>query len=203
MDLGRWQSLMTRLGAAEHRETYDKLRAAYSEPHRFYHTTEHILSCLDRLDEAAGLAGSLEEVETALWFHDAVYALRAQDNERKSADWASAFLGQAGVAEESCARIHGHIIATEHDAAPADPDSALVVDIDLSILGSPPEDYKVFETNIRREYKWVPGPLYRRKRREVLESFLARPSIYFTDTFRDRYEAAARTNLLSAIRALA
>ena len=193
---------MKRLGVAEHRGVYEDLQAAYSEPHRFYHTTEHISNCLQQLDEVADLARSPEEVEVALWFHDAVYALRGQGNESKSADWASDFLRPAGAAEERCARVRSHIIATEHNAAPTDPDSMLVVDIDLSILGSSKDEYHVFETNIRREYRWVPGPLYRRKRREILESFLTRPSIYFTACFRGRYESAARANLRAAIRAL-
>lgn len=202
MNLGRWQSLVKRLGIAEHRDVYAELRAAYSESHRFYHTTEHIASCLRRLDEAAELAASLEEVEVALWFHDAVYAPRSRSNELKSADWASDFLRLGGASEERRTRVRRHIMATEHSAAPTDPDSALVVDIDLTILGSSPEDYQVFEQNIRREYKWVPGPLYRHKRREVLGSFLGRPSIYSTDYFRDRYEPRARANLRAAIRAL-
>lgn len=193
---------MARLGLAEHRPTHDALCAAYSEPHRFYHTAEHISACLRHLDEAAALAGRPDEVEIALWFHDAVYATRASDNERKSAEWAAAFLRSADVAEERCDRVAGHIIATEHSAAPGDPDSALLVDIDLTILGSAPEAYQVFETNIRREYKWVPGPLFRRKRREVLESFLTRRSIYTTDHFRDRLEAVARRNVEAAITAL-
>ncbi|MGI9383979.1 MAG: HD domain-containing protein [Methyloligellaceae bacterium] len=194
---------MTRLGFAEHRDVYDALRAAYSEAHRFYHTTEHISHCLQQLDDVAERAGSLEDVETALWFHDAVYAPRSQSNERDSAEWASDFLRLAGAGEARCAKVREHIIATEHNAAPTDPDAALVVDIDLTILGSAPEAYQVFETNIRQEYKWVPAPLYRRKRKEVLGSFLARPSIYGTDHFRDRYESAARANLRAAIQALA
>ncbi len=187
LDLKRWQSLMARLGLAEHRAAFDALCTAYAEPHRAYHTAEHISACLRHLDEAAALAGRPNEVEIALWFHDAIYATRASDNERKSAAWAVAILRSAGAAEEVCDRVAGHIVATEHNAVPSDPDSALVVDIDLTILGSAPDAYQAFETNIRREYRWVPGPLFRRKRREVLEGFLARRQIYATGLFRDRY----------------
>jgi predicted metal-dependent HD superfamily phosphohydrolase len=44
--------------------------------------------------------------------------------------------------------------------------------------------------------------LFRRKRAEILESFLARPQIYTTQLFRDRYEASARRNLSQAIATL-
>jgi len=92
-------------------------------------------------------------------------------------------------------------MATTHYAAPTDSDSAIVVDVDLSILGSSPEAYGEFESNVRREYAWVPGPLYRQRRRRVPESFLRRPSVYFTSYFRDRLESTARTNLRAAIEA--
>jgi len=45
----------------------------------------------------------------------------------------------------------------------------------------------------------VPGFVYRMKRRSVLQSFLARPTIYSTDHFRARYEAQARINLAGAV----
>lgn len=202
MEFDRWRSLMGRLGLGEHRKPFDALRAAYSEPHRAYHTAEHISACLRHLDEAAELTQAADEIEIALWFHDAVYRTRAQDNERRSARWAAEFLQSAGASADAANRVERHIIATEHSATPDDPDSALLVDIDLAILGSLPDAYQVFETNIRREYNWVPGPVFRRRRAEVLESFLARPSIYATDRFRDRYEATARSNLAAAVAAL-
>lgn len=202
MDFSRWQTLMSRLGLAGHRETFDALVVAYAEPHRAYHTGEHLSACLRHLDGAADLAGAPEEIEIALWFHDAVYRTRAQDNERRSARWAVEFLGSAGAADDAAGRVERHIIATEHSVVPSDPDSALLVDIDLTILGSPPDAYHAFERKIRREYKWVPGPLFRRKRAEVLGSFLARPRIYGTDRFHDRFEAQARQNIAAAIREL-
>ncbi|MGI9335315.1 MAG: HD domain-containing protein [Gammaproteobacteria bacterium] len=202
MDIERWQSLMQRMGVAENADTFEKLLAAYSEPHRFYHTTEHISKCLEHLDEATHLAGSHEEVEAALWFHDAVYDPQSEDNEARSASWAAEFLTYAGLCERTSTRVRDHILATQHDAAPCDADSALVVDIDLAILGSTPPEYQVFETNVRKEYEWVPGPLFRRKRRAILSSFLERPNIYLNEHWRSRYEASARGNLRSAIRAL-
>ena len=85
---------------------------------------------------------------------------------------------------------------------PIDDDARLVVDIDLSILGQAEQVYDVFERSVREEYKWVPWFLYRRKRIEILRSFLERESIYGTDRFRQRYESGARSNLDRAIRRL-
>lgn len=61
----------------------------------------------------------------------------------------------------------------------------------------------LYEQQIRQEYAWVPRLLYNRKRRSVLQAFLARARIYSTSAFGIRFEAQARANLAEAVRALA
>ncbi|MBP7962586.1 MAG: hypothetical protein KBG20_06780 [Caldilineaceae bacterium] len=73
------------------------------------------------------------------------------------------------------------------------------MDIDLSILGSDPADYDRYEAAIRQEYAWVPGFLFRRKRKAILQSFLDRPRLYATVFFRERLETQAHINLARAI----
>ena len=190
---------MKGLGLAPHEEIYVSLAQAYAEPQRHYHTVQHIAACLDELDSARDLASFPLEVEAALWFHDAVYDPKSSDNEARSADWAGEFLAGAGVAAMSSERVREHIMATKHAGTPALGDSALVVDIDLSILGQPPAVYDEFERKVREEYRWVPAPLYRRRRREILQSFLDREHVYSLPRFRERYEAQARENLEAAL----
>jgi predicted metal-dependent HD superfamily phosphohydrolase len=100
-------------------------------------------------------------------------------------------------------RVHGLVMATAHMAGELSGDAALVVDIDLSILGKPARIYDEFERNVRREYWWVPRARFAAARCAILRSFLARPAIYSVASIRDRYEAAARTNLGRALKALA
>jgi hypothetical protein len=95
--------------------------------------------------------------------------------------------------------VHQLILATKHNAAPATLDAALLIDVDLAILGAAPGRFDEYERQVRQEYSWVPGFLVRRKRREILEGFLARPHVYFTDHFRARCEARARANLARSI----
>lgn len=71
--------------------------------------------------------------------------------------------------------------------------------VDLWILGAPEQRFDEYEKQVREEYGWVPGPIYRRKRREILESFVARPAIYRTQRFIERYEKQARANLARAL----
>jgi predicted metal-dependent HD superfamily phosphohydrolase len=202
--LGRWRSTWMGLGATPPvDEVHAGLIARYQEPHRRYHTLQHLDECFERLDEARALAGHIHEVELALWFHDAVYDTRRQDNEAQSAMLARAEGARAELPEAVLARVDALILATRHDAAPATPDAALLVDVDLAILGAPIERFDEYERQVRAEYAWVPAPLFRSKRREILEGFLSRPRIYGSEAFRARFEDAARANLSRSIRALA
>ena len=176
---------------------YTQLLAAWSEPQRHYHTLQHLAECLTLADSQRDEMTHPAEVVLALWFHDAVYDVRAHDNEARSAQWAAQVLNEAGVSPDECARIDALIMATCHGAAasPGTPDSALLVDIDLAILGSEESRFAEYEAQIRAEYAWVPPEVFAVKRRAVLRSFLDRPRIYTTDTMVARFEAQARRNL--------
>jgi len=195
----RWHALMNRLGFGANTETYRALLEAYSQKHRHYHTVAHITHCLDELALYRNLAEHPDDVELALWFHDAVYDSYAKDNEKKSADWAAEFLRERRAGSEQVDRVHDLVMATVHEAPADGADAQLLVDIDLSILGADETTYRQFEQDVRREYKWVPGPLFRRTRRKILQSFLDRESVYSTEGFRQRLEKRARRNLKTAM----
>jgi predicted metal-dependent HD superfamily phosphohydrolase len=123
-------------------------------------------------------------------------------NEARSADLACTLLERHGADRARVDRVRTHILATRHAVPATSPDSQLVVDIDLSILGADEDAYAAFEVDVRKEYRWVPSIVFRHKRAEILESFLARPQIYGTKPFHDRYEVGARCNLARAIATL-
>jgi len=203
MTLESWQVMLDELGATAEQQCYRELVDAYAQSHRAYHTGQHVSDCLALASEYASLAVHPSECECALWFHDAIYDPMSKHNEERSADWAVRFLVSAGVATAPIERIKRHVLATRHAEVPTEPDSQLVVDIDLSILGASGTRYEEFERQVRREYRWVPGTLYRRKRAAILQSFLDRRSIYLRRELRERFETPARENLAWALRQLA
>ncbi len=202
MSPDRWRQLMGHWGASGDDAEFEKLVAAYSESHRHYHSTQHITSCLNQFDEVADQAQYPKEVEAALWYHDAIYKTRSSTNERDSAHWASRYLESIGASPDQCHRVHRHILATKHTGEPLTGDTAIVVDVDVSILGAEPATYSVYQEAIRKEYRWVPEFLYRRKRIEILQAFLGRATLYETESFRHRYEEQARENLRREIEEL-
>jgi predicted metal-dependent HD superfamily phosphohydrolase len=176
--------------------------SAYGEPQRKYHTVQHLCECLDLFQQNMDLAVEPAEVEISLWFHDAVYDVKANDNEAKSAAWAEAELSQADVSLERIERVRQHILATRHAALPEGQDQMLLVDVDLAILGAPRPRFVEYEAQVRAEYGWVPGFVFRRKRRSLLAEFLARNPIYNTPRLREALEKRARENLAYSIQQL-
>jgi predicted metal-dependent HD superfamily phosphohydrolase len=199
----RWSDLWQRLGSRSSSESiFEELGRAYQQPQRAYHTLDHIHNCLTQFDLVHHLAQFPDEVEFALWCHDVIYDPHAADNEVHSAAWAARVLRKAAVANEVIARVAALILATQHHTLPDDPDVALVVDIDLSILGQPVVEFDRYEAAIRREYEWVPETAYRQARLRILNGFAARPAIYQTAFFQEHYEAQARLNLARSIHRL-
>jgi predicted metal-dependent HD superfamily phosphohydrolase len=198
----QWQATWSGLGIAlspRLSQRFEELISRYSEAHRKYHTCRHLDECFEKLGELRSAARHPYEVELGLWFHDAIYEKRSAQNEAKSAELASTVMTEAGAAPESVPRVHDLIMATRHAAVPVGADQIVLVDVDLSILGAPAARFDEYERQVREEYSWVPSVLFRRERRKVLEEFLARPSIFTSELFRQRYEARARDNLQRSV----
>jgi predicted metal-dependent HD superfamily phosphohydrolase len=196
----RWKETWALVGRPAPAEALDRLVARYGERHRAYHDLRHVLACLELARSVRAELDSPAAVELALWYHDAIYDPHAADNEEQSAELATSEL--AGLDTGTLATVSRLIRVTRHDGVPADSDARYLVDIDLAVLGSPDEEFDRYQAAIRREYRWVPAPLYRRRRREILQRFLARPQIYSTSHFRTRFETKARAHLTRAIEGL-
>ena len=196
---GRWLRLLAPFGvpAADAYPVFDGLAASYSEPHRHYHTLEH----LSELFRVVGrLGGGSPAVELAIWFHDAVYDPRAADNEARSADRLLAGLLPLGLPAELIAHAADLVRSTAHlaaDTTPVGPDVLMLRDAYLAILGASEHRYRRYAADIRREYAHVADADYRRGRAAVLDQFLLRPTIFHHAVMRAEGEAAARRNLLA------
>ena len=177
--------------------------ARWDEPHRRYHSLQHLRECLALFEENRALAEHPGEVAIALWFHDAVYETREHDNEERSAKWAAQALTDAGASGDVVVRVQALIMATRHDGAAATSDARLVVDIDLAILGAAPARFDEYERQIRDEYAHVPEPEFRARRAAILRGFQARETLFATPEFAARFDTAAKTNLAAAVRSLA
>ena len=197
-EIGPWVESWRELGvddSPELRRLHVDVLDRYSEPHRHYHTRQHLAECFDKINDIISLAEHPVEVNLALWFHDAIYDTRRHDNEERSAAWACSAVREFGASAESAQRIYDLIMFTRHAAEPVGIDSQVLVDADLSILGAEPVRFQEYEAQVRREYDWVPDAMFRATRAKILKEFLERPHIFCTEYFRKRYESQARGNL--------
>lgn len=201
-----WDAAWSALGRPAPAGLQGELMNAWAEPHRHYHDQRHLRECLAlwaRWREQSARAG---EVAVALWFHDAIYDPQGGSNELNSAAWVARSLIRAGLASETAQRVHELVMATQHDAPAAlstGADARLLVDIDLSILGSPPGRFERYDQDVRKEYAWVPGFRYRDQRAQVLQGFLDRPRLYHSEAAVALLEGQARINLAAALSRLA
>ena len=195
-----WQDLQL---PAPSPELEQRLVAAWSESQRHYHSLQHLAECLALFEAFRPLAEHPGEVGLALWFHDAVYDVKADDNELRSAQWAHEALQAQGASAEQLQRVDALIMATCHLASETvqdeGPDAALLLDIDLSILGADPARFAEYEQQVRSEYAWVPSFFYGLKRREILQRFARRERIYQTPALHQLLEERARANLAGAM----
>ena len=177
----------------------DALLSAWSEPQRAYHTPQHLQECLAAFDAVREALQWPEAVELALIFHDAVYEPERHDNEQRSADWTGSALAALGASAALSERVMALVMATQSHQPPAGDsspeDTALLLDIDLSILGSAPARFAEYEQQIRREYHFVPEAQYQAARQRVMQGFAQRPGLFQSEHFTRRLAAAAARNL--------
>ncbi|MCP4161859.1 MAG: hypothetical protein GY760_17435 [Deltaproteobacteria bacterium] len=200
IDIIRWNTLLKRLCNKKSDEIYNNLIIKYSEKHRKYHNLNHIEYCLSHFDRVKHLLENEDLVEIAIWYHDIIYETSSKTNEEDSAILARDELTGLGLNKDFVDSVYDMIIATKHDVVVSDKDTKYLIDIDLAILGADKEVFLEYEKDIRKEYKWVPFFMYKKKRFEVLSGFLDQKFIYNTDYFREKFELKARANLNSSLK---
>ena len=169
--------------------------AYYSEPHRRYHTPEHVEHCLDQFDEARDLMDSPDAVELAVWYHDVIYDVGASDNELMSA---RLFQERArGEFDDALIeQVYDLIMVTVHNQVePETPDQGYMVDIDLSSFGLPWDRFLRDSVAVREEFPHLSDAEFYPRQRHFLQSLLDREAFCYTDFFRGRHEERARSNI--------
>ena len=178
---------------------HDELVAAYTAPGRHYHDLRHIEDCLGALAGVDNLTSAEREILTeAIWWHDVVYDATRPDNEELSARLAEAHI-RPDLRQEVGRLIR---LTKSHQVASEDRLGAILISIDLSILGAEPARYDAYAAAIRREFAHVPDREYRAGRCRVLSQFAARAVIYPDAGFAAIYDRRARENLARELASL-
>jgi len=173
---------------------YQSLVDAYCSKYRHYHDLTHIEYMFDLASEVEDLIDNNRAFYFAVWFHDAIQKL-GRDSEALSSELAAKQLSRLQAPKELVNQVQKLILATKHSKSRSvKGDAALLVDIDLAILGSQPEQYSKYANNCRKEYK-IPEAIYRLARQSVLKQFLSQTHIFHTEVFRKQFEQQAWNNI--------
>jgi predicted metal-dependent HD superfamily phosphohydrolase len=197
----RWRKFWSKIDGRESQGDilFEDLIYRHAGPRRKYHTIEHPESMLVEFDDFRASTGSrfvnTAVVEAGTWYHDAEYHPFARDHERKGAELFCSIGEYFGLSDDLVRRVFRAILATKHANIANDLDAQVLCDLDLAIFGKPGTAFDEYERQIREEYIWVPEDRFRDERRSILQGFVARPSIYATSFFREKYERQARENL--------
>jgi len=191
----------------------------YGENHRFYHSIEHIIHMLDKIDEIGAHSGLSKKDSTILkaatWYHDIYYDPfnfhPRLSNEFFSGAIANVELGELGLNTENFAFIDNVryliTLTQSHEPRPylnIDINTQhIFIDADMSILGETSEKYEEYSEQITDEYfsnSLLVTPLFfYKKRSEFLRKTLANKPIFYTSYMRDQYEEQACTNIRNEI----
>lgn len=201
----QWLALMAHYGVAEAAAipVWADLADFYEGDGRYYHNLHHIQNVLETVELLSPYAQDLPAIQLAAWFHDAIYDVQRNDNEARSADYAADVLQALGLPAATIAKVAALIRATKHNrACPGDTDCQIILDADLATFASDWETQEAIERAIRQEYAFVPEAAYRQGRQAILQNFLQRDRIYYTEPMYREREAAARENIERSIAAL-
>ncbi|GAA2483755.1 hypothetical protein [Streptomyces gobitricini] len=197
----RWASAVR--GAAHADRYADDLLARWAEPQRRYHTTDHLLAVLHRVDELADHADDADAVRLAAWFHDAVYLPERSTNEERSARLAERALPELGVGTARTAEVARLVrLTVTHDPADGDRNGEVLCDADLAVLAAAPDAYAAYAAAVREEYGFVPDDAFREGRAAVLRQLLGLPCLFRTPHGARAWEERARQNLTTELKLL-
>lgn len=174
---------------------------------RHYHNISH-LAVLWRRHRGLCSGTGMDEPEVelrliaAILWHDAIYVAGRRDNEQRSAELWSAVARGSNLSTPVADWVVKAILATGEHAARRSPNAAgedqalkWLLDLDLTPLGEPPEEFARNTARLAREFEAASDSRWRHRRIGFLRCMADCPHIYLSPSIAAAYEAQARANI--------
>lgn len=185
-------------------EEMSMLTTLYTQPHRKYHNINHINDCLVELENiphwtilTKNMNGinEIDIVESAIWYHDAVYNPYSKQNEYNSADLLPEITEKnrkfIPAVRHAILSTAFHLI-TQNNLSPA---AQVMLDIDLSGFGKDRFVFAQNGINIRYEYYNTKLKEFLEGRYKFYQALVKRPTLYYTEHFYNLYHTKSRENI--------
>ena len=164
---------------------WEALDAGYTESHRAYHTWDHVADLLEKLSEFTDLSTRSDIIAVSVFWHDAVYRTQSQDGSPRPdyenvRDSGELFRQYTLLNKSDADAVHDLIMATanhlqaraeKHYYAGFADDLDLFLDLDLSSLASPWEEFVEDLARIRTEFSWAPEDVFCSSQLRILKNF--------------------------------
>jgi predicted metal-dependent HD superfamily phosphohydrolase len=170
-----WYKAHRHVGAWPSLSEFKKLKKAYSEPGRFYHTFQHIAECIRFVNRNYGSGSDAVLVKFALFYHDIFYDVNRKDNEELSA--------QAWEEYSKASGLNGKLLLGSHKVADlirmtaahkVEANASLIYkmmsDADMHIFLCPDHHYLDYAKNVWREYQGFGKEAYLKGRQAFLDT---------------------------------
>ncbi|MCI0468019.1 MAG: hypothetical protein L0Y57_13645 [Beijerinckiaceae bacterium] len=196
---------------------WEALDAGYTESHRAYHTWPHVASLLKKLDEFLGICARPDIIATSVFWHDAVYRTQnldgsARTDDENVCDSGRLFQEYTLLRTPDADAVYDMIMATanhlqarpekQHYAGFAG-DVDLFLDLDLSSLASPWEEFAKDLARIRSEFYWVTEVEFCLNQINILEKFAREDvRIYRCRETSEKWRGSAKANLRRCVGSL-
>lgn len=204
--LDEWVDDLTRLAPSVDRHSARReglaLLARWDEPHRSYHTRQHLaemLAALDTLGDQIGIdIPDSATSKVAAWLHDAVYDVQSApgDTERASARLSRNLLSSLGIGQGVIQQVEALILLTiDHGTDLPGRLADVFVDADLAILAASADRFDEYCAQVRKEYAHVPDAAYAAGRTRILTALVDRQDVYRTSAAQSAWTDCARGNV--------
>jgi predicted metal-dependent HD superfamily phosphohydrolase len=189
---------------------WEALDAGYTENHRAYHTWEHVAGLLEKLSGFSNLSTRSDIIVVSVFWHDIVYRTQNQDGSQRPdyenvRDSGELFRQYTLLNKSDADAVYDLIMATtNHLQARADKhyyagfadDLDLFLDLDLSSLAAPWEEFVEDFARIRSEFSWASEVVFCSIQLQVLKNFAKDDvRLYRRAETSEKWRDAARTNL--------
>ena len=203
---GAWQTLDTQKQSVMN-SWWERIFKAYSERQRHYHILSHVETMYGQYYAVRGLIPEYNSINShrvmvlAIAFHDIVYEPKSKTNELDSISKFEQFQAETQLCIQGEVELVSALIrcTIRHQLDQCPPEfhafASWFLDFDLEVLGRVETEYDRYARQIRQEYIYFGDSDYQLGRVKVLESFLQRPQLYFTDYYRQKCESRARENV--------
>jgi len=172
----------------------------YSGENRYFHNVQMLEKKLDLIEEFAGEESFKNALVLSTFFQYYNYDVK-RDLKRENCDEFKLFIDQSGIKDESL--INDVLAMLQDDEAQPSESSLTQIDLfndlDLAILGSPPEEYSSYSQQLNKEYA---TESYHKDRLKMLKTLLMIPNIYSNSKVREKFEETARSNIQREIEEL-